>query len=405
MRSSNLSHRLVQRDPWPTPTQLLLLRACLESGAEARAAWEQWNSIVDLDHLDYQSCYLLPMLDKNLWAIGVTEHPWLSRIKGYRRYIWAKNRRLLNHGSRLIEELRSLVGDELLVIKGAALASWYYSDPGLRPMEDFDFMIKPESLLPILNYLKGSGWKVPQWFDRQSCVNKIPRGFFRSTHSYNMRRDDGIELDLHWNLMGDLCGTEENASFWDGAVSTQLPDGSKVCTLEPSHLLFHCSLHSLLWSPVPPTRWIVDAVILLRGVKSIRWRHLIDLAERFRYTLRLGTALKYLASTFPRQANIPQAVIHCLLDREHSVDEIGEFEERMRLSGNGKYFYNVFTVYRSIRVHSTPRDSNWLQEIWTVTIFLMNRWELPNVWLVFVVAPFRAVRRIYRNYFVRNSHA
>jgi Uncharacterised nucleotidyltransferase len=91
----------------------------------------------------------------------------VTRIRGYHRYIWGKNRRLLYHGSRLIERLRSLVGDELLVIKGAALAWWYYSDPGLRPLEDFDVMIKLESAVAVLNYLKDSGWEMPRWFRRQ----------------------------------------------------------------------------------------------------------------------------------------------------------------------------------------------------------------------------------------------
>jgi hypothetical protein len=54
---------------FPTPTQLLLLRACLETAAEARAAWEEWSTVVDLDHVDHESCYLLPLLDKNLRAI------------------------------------------------------------------------------------------------------------------------------------------------------------------------------------------------------------------------------------------------------------------------------------------------------------------------------------------------
>ena len=73
---SNLPQPLVKPGPWPTPIQLLLLRACLESGAEARGAWEEWSSIVNLDYLDHQSCYLLPMLDNNLRAIGVTGDPW-----------------------------------------------------------------------------------------------------------------------------------------------------------------------------------------------------------------------------------------------------------------------------------------------------------------------------------------
>ena len=376
---------------WPTPTQLLLLGACLESGAKARAAWEQWSSIVDLDHLDHESSYLLPMLDHNLRAIGVTGHPWLGRIKGYHRYIWAKNRRLLTQGSQLIRELRPLVDDQLLVIKGAALACRYYTDPGLRQMEDFDFMIKPESAPRVLNYLKASGWKMPRWFDRQPCIDKIPSAILVSMHSQNIRREDGVEIDLHWNLTDDLYEAAANETFWDAAVPMQLPDGSEVHTLELSDLLFHCCLHGLQWSPVPPTRWIVDAVMLLQDTQSIRWRRLIDLAERFRYTLRLGTALNYLASTFPRQANIPKWVIRSLLERDHSGEEVGEYPP------------GALTYYRRFRAHSVSRNSSWIQEIRSFAKFLMDRWDLPNLWLVFVFAPFLAARRIYRTYFFRAS--
>src|SRR5438034_3779772 len=165
VRPSDLPEPLVKPGPWPTPIQLLLLRACLESGAEARGAWEEWSSIVNLDHLDHESCYLLPMLDKNLRAIGVTGHPWLGRIKGYRRYIWANNRRLLARVSQVVQDLRPIVGDNLLIIKGAALASGHYPDPGLRRTGDFDCMVKPESVPHVLRHFKSLGWKIPRWID------------------------------------------------------------------------------------------------------------------------------------------------------------------------------------------------------------------------------------------------
>jgi len=400
MRQSDLPQRLVKPGPWPTPTQLLLLRACLESGAEARAAWEEWSSIVDLDHLDYQSIYLLPMLDHNLRAIGVTGHPWLGRIKGYHFYIWAKNRRLFAQGSQLVKQLRPLVGDELLVIKGVALACRYYSGPGLRSMEDFDFLIKPESALRVLNYLKASGWKMPQWFDRQRRADKIPTSLLFCKHADPIRHDNGVEIDLHWNLMPALCGREVNEPFWDAAVPMRLPDGSEVRTLESSDLLFHCCLHGLLWMPVPPTRWIVDAVILLQDVESIRWQRLMGLAERFRYTLWLGTALEYLASTFPRQANIPEGIIHSLVERAHSAEEMGEHKERMQPSlSRGKYPPSIFTSYRWFRAHSLVPNSSWIQEIRFLANFLMRCWDLPKPWLIFVFAPLLAARRIYRKCF------
>ena len=449
MRRSDLPQPPMKPGLFPTPTQLLLLRACLETAAEARAAWEEWSSLVDLDHVDHESCYLLPLLDKNLRAIGVTGHPWLGRIKGYRRYIWAKNRRLLARVSQVVQELRPIVGDNLLIIKGVALACGHYPDPGLRPTRDFDFMVKPESVPHVLRHFKRSGWKMPRWIDwgrdrhgpdveTQCRVDQIPTSFWTDcpdgavpppAGQQSILSDDRMHIDLHWYLMPDLCGTAANDTFWDSAVPLRLPDGSEVRTLQATDLLFHCCLHDIFWPwfTIPSTRWIVDAVTLLRDSKSIKWRRLVDLAEQLRYTLRLGTALSYVASTFPRQICIPEEVIQFLLNRDHSAEEIGDYQERMGLPPDGQEYPrspmiflhpatfspSVFTDYQRFRftyywrfwVRSVPLNGSWLQEIRAFACFLRVRWGLPKLWLVFVIAPFRAARRIYRKYFFSAGRA
>jgi Uncharacterised nucleotidyltransferase len=432
---STLRQALEKPDLWPAPTQLLLLRACLESGAEARDAWEEWSSLVDFDRLDGESWYLLPLLDKNLRAIGISEHPWLGRIKGCRRYIWAKNRQLLARSSQVIQELRSVVGDNLLIIKGAALAWGHYSDPGLRPTRDFDCMVKAKSVSRILRHFKSLGWKIPRWIDwdqnrhapnveTQRRVDQIPPNCWTDYSDGSVRQpagqqsiltDDRTHIDLHWCLMPDLCGAAANETFWNNAVVMRLPDGSEVRTLQSTDLLFHCCLHGLIWepwSPIPSTRWIVDAVTLLRDTKSIRWRRLVELAEQLCYTLRLGTALSYVASTFPRQTCIPEDVIHSLLSRDHSAEEIDEYQTRMGLSPDGQeyspnmfpymftyYHYRRFRFTHYCRNRSMPMYGNWLQEIRAFACYLRVSWGLPNLWLVFVIAPFRAARRIYRQIF------
>jgi hypothetical protein len=433
-RRSDLPQPPMKPGVFPTPTQLLLLRACLETAAEARAAWEEWSTLVDLDHVDHESCYLLPLLDKNLRAIGVTGHPWLGRIKGYRLYIWTKNRRLLARVSQVVQELRPIVGDNLLIIKGAALAWGHYPDPGLRPTRDFDFMVKPESVPHVLRHFKSSGWKMPRWIDwgrdrhgpdveTQCRVDQIPTSFWTDcpdgavpppAGQQSILSDDRMHIDLHWYLMPDLCGTVANEIFWNSAVPMRLPDGSEVSTLQATDLLFHCCLHDVLlaWFSIPPTRWIVDAVTLLRDSKSIKWRRLVDLAEQLHYTLRLGTALSYVASTFPRQTCIPEEVIQFLLNRDHSAEEIGEYQERMGLSPNGpEYPPSMFTHYQRFRftyycrLRSVPLNGSWLQEIRAFASFLRISWGLPNLWLVFVIAPFRAARRIYRICFLSAGRA
>jgi putative nucleotidyltransferase-like protein len=448
-RRSDLPQAPMKPGLFPTPKQLLLLRACLESGAEARGAWEEWSSIVDFDHVDHESHYLLPMLDKNLRAIGVTGHPWLGRIKGYRRYIWANNRRFLARFSQVIQELHPIVGDNLLIIKGVALACGHYGDPGLRQTRDLDCMVKPDSVAHVLRHFKSLGWKIPSWIDwdrnrygpdveTQCRVDQIPTSFCtdypdgsvppppgqQSILSHDVNEDGWpqIQIDLHWYLMPDLCGTAANDTFWNSAVPMRLPDGSEVRTLQATDLLFHRCLHDIFWPwfTIPSTRWIVDAVTLLRDSKSIRWRHLVDLAEQLSYTLRLGTALSYLASTFPRQICIPEEVIQFLLNRDHSAEEIGEYQERMGLPPDGQEYPRSpmiflhpatfspsvftdyqrfrFTYYWRFRVRSVPLNGSWLQEIRAFACFLRVRWGLPNLWLVFVIAPFIAARRIYRKY-------
>ena len=434
---------------FPTPTQLLLLRACLATAAEARAAWEEWSSLVDLDHVDHESWYLVPLLDKNLRAIGVTGHPWLGRIKGYRRYICAKNRSLLARVGQMVQELRPIVGENLLIIKGVALACGHYADPGLRTTRDFDCMVKPESVPHVLRHFKSLGWKIPRWIEgdwnrygpdveTQCRVDQIPTSFCTDypdgavpppPGQQSILSDDRMHIDLHWYLMPDLCGTDANDTFWNSAVPMRLPDGLEVRTLQATDLLFHCCLHDIFWPwfTIPSTRWIVDAVTLLRDSKSIKWRRLVDLAEQLRYTLRLGTALSYVASAFPRQTCIPEEVIQFLLNRDHSAEEIGDYQERMGLPPDGQeyprspmIFLNpatfspsVFTDYQRFRftyywrfwVRSVPLNGSWLQEIRAFACFLRVRWGLPKLWLVFVIAPFRAARRIYRKYFFSAGRA
>jgi hypothetical protein len=295
-------------------------------------------------------------------------------------------------------------------------------------------MVKPESVPHVLMHFKSLGWKIPRWIDweRNRCgpdveaqcrVDQIAPSCCtdysdeivpQPAGQQSILTDDRIHIDLHWYLMPDLCGTVANETFWNNTVLMQLLDHLEVRTLQATDLLFHCCLHDLFSHPPPPprTRWIVDAVTLLRDSKSIRWQHLVDLAEQLCYTLRLGTALSYLAATFPRQTSIPDDVIHCLLNRGHSAEEIGEYQARTGLSPNEQEYSPNISTYRFTYYHyrrfrfthycrnaSMPMYGSWLQEIRAFAWYLGVSWGLPNLWLVFVVAPFRAARKIYRQIF------
>src|SRR4029453_13907182 len=104
----------------------------------------------------------------------------------------------------------------------------------------------------------------------------------------------------------------------------------------------------------------------------------------------LGTALSYVASTFPRQICIPEEVIQFLLNRDKSADEIGEKKDGMGLSPKGQgYPPSMFTRYQRFRftyycrLRSVPLNGSWLQEIRAFASFLRLSWGLPNLWLHF----------------------
>ena len=124
---------------WPTPNQELLLRAALLDDAQAIPAWEQWQQTVDFTEIDHRSQKLLPLVYHNLTRLDVSG-PLIERSKGYYRLTWYKNHLQFHHMAVVLHDLHQ-AGIPTLLLKGAAMAVYYYRDPGLRPMEDFDLLV------------------------------------------------------------------------------------------------------------------------------------------------------------------------------------------------------------------------------------------------------------------------
>jgi len=118
---------------------MLMLRAALGDAETAMDAWHALRVRLDLDSLGPASQRLLPPLWRNLSRLGVQD-PILGRCRGAYRYHWSRNQLLFRRGAVLLAELAAS-GIETLLLKGAALATRYYGDAGLRPMNDFDVAV------------------------------------------------------------------------------------------------------------------------------------------------------------------------------------------------------------------------------------------------------------------------
>lgn len=288
------------RAAWlPTPRQLLLLRACLWEGDAALAAWAEWRGgEPDLARVERGSMRLLPLAYLNLGPelAGDPDAGWLKDVY---RVNWAATQISLRAGRRAIEALRAM-GIEVLLLKGAALISAFYRDPGGRPLGDVDIAVPPARVADAVRALRAAGF---------APVEDEPERLLATRHSLAFRDRDGREVDLHRGMLW-RAGLDDE--FWRGSVEREV-DGARVRILDRADQLLHVCAHGAAWNPVHPVRWAADAFKVLEAPKAFQapaepsrapglaeegvdWDRLVAMAELGRLSLPLGEALAYLAA-------------------------------------------------------------------------------------------------------------
>ncbi|MBI4749064.1 MAG: nucleotidyltransferase family protein [Acidobacteria bacterium] len=346
----------------PNPEQELLLQAALLKGDPARAAWEAWCAKVDLQTLDDGSFRLLPLLYQNLKALGV-EHPWLQVMKGIHRHTWVKNQTLL-HGMTPVLKMFQQAGIEPIVLKGTALITRYYENFGLRPMGDFDVLVPRQSANQAIELLGQAGWTPG----------------FRAPHAQVFRKSDGTECDLHWNLFFENCRVEVDDPFWQLAEPAKV-GGVPVKVLNPTDQFLHVCVHGARWNPVPPLRWLADAVVILEH-STIDWNRLVQQATRMGLVLPLRDTLGYLAWLLG--VEVPEAVLAEL--NQHLVSFAYRLDYRAwtvppEQRGPG---LTLWAYWREFEQWSYGADKS--PHIWQFPQFLQHLWGVESVhkipWLV-----------------------
>ena len=101
-------------------------------------------------------------------------------------------------------------------------------------------------------------------------------------------------IDLHWHVIHECRQPNADDKFWEGAVALKINEVT-TCALSPADQLLHIFAHGIKWNPVPPFRWIADAMTVVRSSHSvIEWNRLITLAKEHRLVLPVRDALDYL---------------------------------------------------------------------------------------------------------------
>jgi hypothetical protein len=309
----------------PTDDQLLLLRAALFDGDDALAAWRAWSAHVDIEHLDAGSNRMLPLLSYNLDRLGVSD-PLSARLRGYRRQTWYKNQIWLSEMARFLAVLQG-AGLETLVLKGTALVLLFYPDFGLRPMTDLDVLVRREQACAAMLLLAELGWKANddemerrvRSADRARRVDSSEdlasarmtsaalERRVRQGHATDFVNSAKLQLDLHWYVLSENRGPDADDDFWTDAVPVRIGNFTTKA-LSPTDTLVHVCVHGAKWCPVPPMRWVADAIMILRVAGDrIDWDRLVRLARKRRLSIPLSRTLSYLSEEM--NASIPSAVL------------------------------------------------------------------------------------------------
>ena len=357
-------HQALPESALPTHAQRLLLKACLLEGAPAVCAWEEWSETVALDDVDAASQRLIPLLARNLRAAGIS-HPDVGRMRGIHRYWWSRNQVLLRKLPAVLGLLRA-EGIEPLVLKGVPLALGYYEDAGLRPMADFDVLVKTEHADRAVELLHRDGWTVnePVWiFRRDGRVDTYARpgvGFVAP---------DRTQCDIHWHMLHDCCWDGADTDFWQRAVRLEW-QGNSFLVPQATDLLFHVIVHGAAYNNVAPIRWIADAAIVMRKAPdAIDWDRLVALAERRMLMLVVRRAFEQLAelsgTTAPAEVMRRLAAAHVswaerreyarrVVDIDYRYTIVGRWCELSRQNANASL---------SRRISRIP---GFMQQIWAV---------------------------------------
>ncbi len=359
------------------------MRAALLKGRDAIDGWKQWAALVDYDDIDFGSQRLLPLLYQNLLDHKV-KSPQMARYKGFYRRFWMKNQFLFNRTKPVLSALHK-AGVKVLLFKGAGLIVGSDSSYALRPMDDIDFIIQKEDVQTVLQVIKELGWK-------PTAENVADFGHFNRAVMYHDTKGHNIDLHIR-SLSSDMAKKQKMGEYWQRSSDAEL-DAIPVKIMGITDQLIHACVHGIRWNPVPPIRWIADAVIMIRNTEStIEWDHLVTHSIELQVTLPMFHGLHYLKREF--KMRIPDYVLQTL--------------ENEPVSHLVKWYYQLsvrkpFPVFYGIPFHTVRYFAFYRKDLSFPGFirYFQHLWRLNHLWQVPLEATLRMWRRLRIDLFKQN---
>jgi hypothetical protein len=299
----------------------------------------------------------LPLLYRNLQTHKIKD-PSIGKYKGVYRQTWYKNQILFHTIASLLRSFHD-ANIQTLILKGAALTVLYYKDYGLRPMNDFDVLVRMEKVLPAIELLQRLGWAPMDFVPTEEYISV--------SYSHGFRNRAGQEFDLHWHLLSQSREINADDDFWDGTITTNIHDIA-THALNPTDQLLHICIHGARWNYTPPFRWVADAMSILNSAQSkIDWNRFITQSRRRRLILPLRESLLYLRNTV--YAPIPSEILQSL--RDLPIPTIERIEYKVNISPPTRWTAMLDLWCQHSRLMG---DTTWLYKLIGFPGFLRRIW-------------------------------
>jgi len=268
---------------------------------------------------------IAPLLDRAAatWPDAHALHP---RLRGYladqRRLSAARVARLLGELAELLAALDA-ADVAVMPLKGSLLATRYYSEPGLRPMNDLDLLVRPEDEPRAIRALVELGYRslARSW---KHLTLARPDGCGPTVALDGEHPDNPRSLDLHtrlyeqfWSIHYDL-----NDRAWSDSSPGALL-GQPARLMRPALLLHHLAIHTSCDMIARRVRLLHlhDIALVVAEVDPDGWEAIVTHArsrreERFVYPALAMTSRYYPAVPEPvldaLRPGVPRALLQHL---------------------------------------------------------------------------------------------
>jgi putative nucleotidyltransferase-like protein len=225
-----------------------------------------------------------PLLDcaAEHWPDADVLHPTLLSYLAEQRRLSGERLALLLQD--LAEILRACEQEQIAVVplKGSLLATLYYAEPGLRPMNDLDLLVRPADEQRMLRLLARLRYQ-PIARSQKHLLLARPESHGSVVSYIGEHPDNPRSLDLHtrlaeyfWGIHYDL--TEE---AWADSASGRL-QGVEARVLGPATLLHHLAIHASSDALARRLRLLhlVDIALVADKIDHAGWERIVEGAQR-----------------------------------------------------------------------------------------------------------------------------